>query len=65
MGLRSHHPDYSASRKGGYQPSDASLVFPGLPIRDRIPQLIDPAFQTGMSGMLRELRKRLHTGESL
>ncbi|MEL7315448.1 MAG: hypothetical protein AAFN08_10880 [Cyanobacteria bacterium J06559_3] len=41
------------------------MVFPGLPIRDRIPQLIDPAFQTGMSGMLRELRKRLHTGESL
>ncbi|NER81078.1 MAG: Uma2 family endonuclease [Leptolyngbya sp. SIO1D8] len=47
---------------GTYQPSTLSLVFPGLPICDLIPRLVNQALQVGTSTMLRDLRQRLQTG---
>ncbi|MEO1210120.1 MAG: Uma2 family endonuclease [Cyanobacteria bacterium J06638_20] len=46
-----------------YQESERSLVFPDLDVGDRIPQLVNQAFQQGTSTILRELRERLNNPE--
>ena len=51
--------------EGEYRKASNSLVFPELPIGDRIPPLVNQALQTGTSRMLRELRQRLSAGEAL
>jgi len=48
---------------GDYQPSTNSQVFPNLPITTWVPQLVQEAIATGTSTMLRNLRRRLQTGD--
>jgi Uma2 family endonuclease len=48
---------------GDYQDADRSLAFPDLPVCDIMPRLVDQAFQSGTSTMLRALRRRLQGGE--
>jgi Uma2 family endonuclease len=50
---------------GEYQESERSLVFPDLDVCDRIPQLVNQAFQQGTSIMLRDLRRRLQADAQL
>lgn len=48
---------------GEYQESKESLIFPELGVCDRLPRLVNQAFQDGTSTMLRNLRERLQAGE--
>ncbi|MBE9097924.1 hypothetical protein [Vacuolonema iberomarrocanum] len=52
-------------QEGEYQESGRSLGFPDLDVGDRIPQLVNQAFQQGTSIMLRELRQRLQASKQL
>jgi len=49
---------------GDYQETNQSLVFPDWEVCDRIPPLVQEAFQQGTSTMLRALRERLGKGET-
>jgi Uma2 family endonuclease len=46
-------------QNGDYQGVETSQVFPDLPIKTWIPQLVQEALTTGTSTMLRNLRRRL------
>lgn len=46
-------------QNGDYQVVETSQVFPDLPIKTWIPQLVQEALTTGTSTMLRNLRRRL------
>lgn len=48
---------------GDYQSDITSQIFPDLPITTWVPQLVNDAIATGTSTMLRDLRRRLQTGE--
>lgn len=49
-------------QNGDYQGVETSQVFPDLPIKLWIPQLVQEALTTGTSTMLRNLRRRLQDG---
>lgn len=49
-------------RNGDYQETTTSPTFPDLPIADLIPSLVQQAFETGTSTMLRSLRQTLRNG---
>jgi Uma2 family endonuclease len=46
-----------------YRPVPSSPVFPDIPIAKWIPQLVTQAFENGTSVMLRDLRRRLQSGD--
>lgn len=48
---------------GDYQPGANSQVFPNLSVTTWIPQLVQEALTIGTSTMLRNLRRKLQTGE--
>jgi len=46
-------------QNGDYQESATSSIFPGLPITEMIPCLVQQAFEAGTSIMLRQLRNQI------